>query len=61
MGRHKPSMTTRTYIAAQILPVIIAECQESLRDRGETYPQFCASRAVEFADALIAELGKETR
>lgn len=54
-------MSLRAYVAAQVLPTIIAECREALRSRGETYPQFCAHRAMEFADALIAELGKETR
>ena len=54
-------MSLRAYVAAQVLPTIIAECREDLRSRDETYPQFCASRAMEFADALIAELRKETR
>lgn len=54
-------MSLRAYVAVQVLPTIIAECRADHRSCGETYPQLCAHRAVELADALIAELGKETR
>ena len=49
----------RAHIATTVLPSIIDVCGSDERPRGMPGAQYYAKRAVEVADALIAELGRE--
>lgn len=57
-----PGLTVRAYIAAQVLAGLLSGRHEK-RDKGENHKGWklrLAEFSVEHADALIAELNKET-
>jgi len=53
-------MSMRAYFAGQALPSVVIKCVPQECERGEAMERMFARKAVMVADALIAELAKDT-
>lgn len=52
-ARTRATKTLRDEFAMAALPAVIAVCGRDSRDAGVTYPQHCATKAYEMADAMM--------